>query len=414
MKRLFLIAAISCGLLIVSSSSAASLTEVQRSAWAGSVSLPSYMKMYVYVPDKVAAKPPLVVSLHSCGSTASGQMGNMKKFQAMADKNGFIMILPDNPGQNCWDVGSNKAMTHDGGGDPHAIAQMVRYAITKYNGDPLRVYAVGGSSGGMMTQGLLGIYPEIFIAGAPRAGVPCGCWAESYASSNQWSGPCANGTVSKTAQQWGDYVRAINPNYTGHRPRVQIFQGENDATISFKNFAEGIKQWTNVLKLKTEPDLTDKINCSGYTYNRKFWKNSFGYVVLEAWSAPGQGHSMTYEEDSIMKFFGIDVVGGQDPELAASGIGPGNTGETSGINKRFSIKKNTLVLNAVRTEKVSIKIVNAAGRIQYNRNYTMNSDRASISIPLMFWQSGYYIASAVFSEGNKRTGSSVFRFVVTN
>ena len=57
--------------------------------------------------------------------------------QAMADKNGFIMILPDNPGQNCWDVGSNKAMTHDGGGDPHAIAQMVRYAITKYNGDPL-------------------------------------------------------------------------------------------------------------------------------------------------------------------------------------------------------------------------------------------------------------------------------------
>jgi acetylxylan esterase len=319
MKRFSSIAAILCGLLVASSAWAASLTEVPRATWAGSVSLPSYLKMYIYVPDKVAANPPLVVSLHACGSTASGQMDNMKKFKAMADKNGFIMILPDNPGQNCWDVGSKQAMTHDGGGDPHGIAQMVRYALTKYNGDKNRVYAVGGSSGGMMTQGLLGIYPELFIAGAPRAGVPCGCWAESYASSNQWSGPCAGGSVSKSPQQWGDYVRAINPTYTGHRPRVQIFQGENDQTISFKNFGESIKEWTNVLNLNTKQDDSDKISVSGYTYNRKFWKNKCGYRVLEAWSAPGQPHSMTYEEDSIMKFFGIDAANAKDPELAACG-----------------------------------------------------------------------------------------------
>jgi poly(3-hydroxybutyrate) depolymerase len=209
---------------------------------------------------------------------------------------------------------------------------MVRYALTKYNGDKNRVYAVGGSSGGMMTQGLLGIYPELFIAGAPRAGVPCGCWAESYASSNQWSGPCAGGSVSKTAQQWGDYVRAINPSYTGHRPRVQIFQGENDQTISFKNFGESIKEWTNVLNLNTKQDDSDKISVSGYTYNRKFWKNKCGYRVLEAWSAPNQGHSMTYEEDSIMKFFGIDVANAKDPELAACGDTTAIISSVSGVS----------------------------------------------------------------------------------
>jgi poly(hydroxyalkanoate) depolymerase family esterase len=305
---------------------AATMTQVSRSTWTGGVTLPSYVEMYIYVPDKVATNPPILVSSHSCGSTASGQMGNMAKTKAAADKNGFIMILPDNPGQNCWDVGSKQSLTHDGGGDTHAVAQMVRYALTKYNGDAKRVYAVGGSSGAMMTQALMGVYPEIFVGGAARAGVACGCWADSYASSNQWSGTCAGGSVSKTATQWGDYVRAINPSYTGHRPRIQLFHGESDETINYKNMGEAIKEWTNVLGLPTTPTTTDTITSSGYSYDRQFWKNSCGFTVLEAWSAPGQKHSMTYEEDAILKFFGLDVAGGQDPELAACGGGAGTGG----------------------------------------------------------------------------------------
>jgi acetylxylan esterase len=308
---------------------AATMTQVTRSTWTGGVTLPSYVEMYIYVPDKVASKPPILVSSHSCGSSASGQMGNMSKTKAAADKNGFIMILPDNPGQNCWDVGSKQSLTHDGGGDTHAVAQMVHYALTKYNGDAKRVYAVGGSSGAMMTQALMGVYPEIFVGGAARAGVACGCWADSYASSNQWSGTCAGGSVSKTAAQWGDYVRAINPSYTGHRPRIQLFHGESDETINYKNMGEAIKEWTNVLGLPTTPTSTDTITSSGYSYDRQFWKNTCGFTVLEAWSAPGQKHSMTYEEDAILKFFGLDVAGGEDPELAACG-GGGGTGGTGG------------------------------------------------------------------------------------
>ena len=51
---------------------------------------------------------------------------------------------------------SNKTWTRDGGGDTHAIAQMVKYAIDKYKANPDRVYATGDSSGGMMTELLLG------------------------------------------------------------------------------------------------------------------------------------------------------------------------------------------------------------------------------------------------------------------
>ena len=321
-NHLLAIASIFLGLLVAAPARAQSLTEVTRATWAGSVSLPSYVQMYIYVPTKLATKPPIVVSGHSCGSTATGQMGNIPKTKAAADANGFILILPDNPGQNCWDVGSSQSLKHDGGGDTQAVATMVKYALTKYDGDASRVYIFGGSSGGMLTQAMLAVYPDVFRAGSARAGVPAGCWADGYASSNQWSNNCAGGNTTKTAQQWGDLVRGMYPSYTGHRPRVQTMQGEADTTISYKNTAEAIKEWTNVLGLPTTPTSTDTgYKAANATYDRQFWKNACGYTVLEAWSSPGGTHSMAYEEADILKFFGLDVAGGTDPEPDCLGDG---------------------------------------------------------------------------------------------
>jgi len=322
------------GLLVAVPARAASLTQVTpASTWSGGASLPSYVEMYIYVPDKVATRPPIVVSAHSCGSTATGQMGNIPKFKAAADTNGFILILPDNPGQNCWDVGSSQSLKHDGGGDTQAVAQMVKYALSKYSGDASRVYIFGGSSGGMMTQAMLAVYPDVFRAGSARAGVPAGCWADGYASSNQWSNNCAGGNTTKTAQQWGDLVRAMYPGYSGHRPRVQTMQGEADTTISYKNTAEAIKEWTNVLGLSTTPTSTDTgYKAANATYDRQFWKNACGYTVFEAWSSPGGTHSMAYEEADIMKFFGLDTAGGSDPEPDCTGDGGvAGTGGVSGF-----------------------------------------------------------------------------------
>jgi acetylxylan esterase len=317
------------GLFVAAPAGAASLQKV--SDW-GASGVPSYVQMYIYVPDKLAAKPPILVSAHSCGSTATGQMGNIPKIKAAADANGFILILPDNPGQNCWDVGSTKSLTHDGGGDTQAVAQMVKYALGKYSGDASRVYAMGGSSGAMLTQALMAVYPDVFVAGSARAGVPAGCWADGYTSSNQWSNNCAGGNTTKTAQEWGDLVRAMDPGYSGHRPRLQIIQGDADQTISFKNSAEAIKEWTNVLALSTAPTSTDTITTSVATYSRQFWKNACGYTVLEAWAGHGGGHSMAYEEDAILAFLGLDKAGGPDPELAACAGGASGAGGAGGAS----------------------------------------------------------------------------------
>src|SRR3954451_9675260 len=105
-------ASLSLGLLVPARGWAASLTEVNRSDWAGSVKLPSYVQMYIYVPDKLATKPPIMVSSHSCGSTATGQMDNIPLSKAAADKNGFIMILPDTPGQKCCGLCRSASLIH--------------------------------------------------------------------------------------------------------------------------------------------------------------------------------------------------------------------------------------------------------------------------------------------------------------
>jgi acetylxylan esterase len=294
-----------------------SLNQVNRSLWASGV--PNEVNMYIYVPGAPSSKPPIVVSCHSCGNSATGQYNNNQKIVEAANRVGFIIIFPDNSQKNCWDVGSTASLTHDGGGDTHAIAQMVQYTLATYNADPDRVYIMGGSSGAMMTQAMLAVYPDIFKAGSARAGVPAGCWADGYDPNNQWCGNCAGGRTIKTAEQWGNLARGMYPGYNGPRPRVQLYHGMNDSTISYNNMGEAIKQWTNVLGLSGTPSYEDTINppSAGYTYNREFWTGDCNFVVFEAWSSPGNGHSMSYEEDAILEFFGLEEFRCFDPEVTA-------------------------------------------------------------------------------------------------
>jgi len=314
------------------SARAATSQKVEQSAW-GVSGLPSYVNMYVYVPDKLAAKPPILVASHHCQGTAASTYSETKSsFVSLADKNGFIIIFPEATGHNCWDVGSAKSLKHDGGGDTHAIAQMVRYALTKYNADSSRVYAFGGSSGAMMTQALMGVYPDLFMGGVAVSGVPCGCWAVDYtgdtATNGQWSGPCAGGQVSKTAQQWGDLVRSMFVGYTGHRPRLQLWHGTADTTISYKNLTEAVKEWTNTLALDTTPTTAD----SKFGGPHELWRNKCGFGVLETFSVTGAGHGVSWDVNTAVSFLGLDRVGSADPEAeaCATGGGGGSGGSASG------------------------------------------------------------------------------------
>jgi len=314
---------------------AASLTQVTAD-WTGGTSFPSDVTMYIYVPDKVATNPPILVLSHYCGGTAQTVFGQARGsgttdggvVQA-ADKYGFIMVVPSSG--RCWDVSSTKAQTRDGGGDPHAIKQMVKYATDKYKANADRVYATGDSSGAMMTELLAALYPDIFKAGAAFAGVPAGC-------SNVFDGSGLCGLPAQTAQQWGDRVRAMYKGYSGHRPRLQLFHGDADGTITYKNLAEAIKEWTNVLGLSTDPTSTQDTGLTLGTHQatRRTWKNSCGYAVLDALTSVGGDHGPSdalFEASYIIPFLGLDKTDAVDPEIAqcGGGTGDGGVGDAGGV-----------------------------------------------------------------------------------
>ncbi|MEU4617116.1 extracellular catalytic domain type 1 short-chain-length polyhydroxyalkanoate depolymerase [Streptomyces umbrinus] len=289
---------------------AAALTEVT-----GFGTNPSNLQMYLYVPDSVTANPAVVVAVHYC--TGSGPaMYSGTEYASLADRYGFIVVYPSvTRASKCFDVSSPQALRRGGGSDPVGIKSMVDWVTRTYSADTSRIFATGISSGAMMTNVLLGDYPDVFAAGAAFSGVPFGCFATTDGS--EWNSACSGGTVIHTPQEWGNLVRTAYPGYTGPRPRMQVWHGTEDDVLRYPNFGEEIKQWTNVLGVGQTPAATDSPQ-SGWTRTR--YGSTGDRAPVEAISLQGVGHNLyAYGMAArVLAFFGLDSSGpGPQPQPGA-------------------------------------------------------------------------------------------------
>jgi hypothetical protein len=188
---------------------------------------------------------------------------------------------------------------------------------------------MGASSGAMLTEALMAVYPDVFKAGAEFSGVPAGCWSDGWSAASNWGGTCANGQDIQTAQAWGALVAGMYPGYTGYRPRLQLWHGTADATINFQNELEAIKEWTNVLGLNTAPNSNVTSSIGGNSYTVETWNNTCGYSVLVAYEEAGGGHTTPIDSSAVISFFGLDKPTGLDPEVAQCG---GDAGVDAGTD----------------------------------------------------------------------------------
>jgi poly(hydroxyalkanoate) depolymerase family esterase len=263
-----------------SASAVATLTQVTDFGYN-----PTSASMYEYVPTSVRAHPAILVAAHWC--TGSGpDMYNGTEFASFADQYGFIVIYPSaNRDGKCWDVASDGALTHNGNSDPAAIRSMVKWAVRHHGADANRVYVTGISSGAMLTNVLLGDYPDVFKAGAAFMGVPFYCFYTGTVGG--WNNDCSTGNITKTPQEWGDLVRAAYPGYTGPRPRMQLWHGTLDEALNYHNLGEEIKQWTNVLGVSQKPRFTDQ---PAANWTRTRYGATGPMAPVEANSFEGVGH----------------------------------------------------------------------------------------------------------------------------
>ncbi|RSD11872.1 extracellular catalytic domain type 1 short-chain-length polyhydroxyalkanoate depolymerase [Amycolatopsis eburnea] len=262
---------------------------------------PGGMRMHVYVPDSHPARPAVVVAMHGCGGSGPGFYSG-SEFASLADRYGFLVIYPSAQQEagfgKCFDTWSDAAKHRGGGSDPVSIVSMVTYAEQHYGADPDRVFATGSSSGGMMTNEMLALYPDVFRAGAAFMGVPFDCFAGA-ADYPPGTSKCTGGSMNRTPQQWGDAVRQAYPGYSGPRPRVQLWHGTADTLVPYSLLQEEIEQWTDVFGLSQAPTATD-------TPQPGWQRRRYGDTV-EAYSIQGAGHSLpsTGMAAQAIAFFGL-------------------------------------------------------------------------------------------------------------
>ncbi|KAJ0311243.1 hypothetical protein COL516b_001948 [Colletotrichum fioriniae] len=215
---------------------------------------PTGTRMWLYVPQNLAAKPAVVVGIHWCSGSAQAYYQG-SQWARYAETYGYIVIYPQTPytRDNCWDVASKMTLTHGGGGASNSIANMVSFVIAQYGADKSKVYATGISSGAMMTNVLAATYPDVFAAGIAYAGVPAGCFMSADDIPDFWNSTCSTGQSIWTQQQWANVVYNMYPGYTGARPKMQIYHGMADETLNVQNYYETIKEWTGVFGYSATP-----------------------------------------------------------------------------------------------------------------------------------------------------------------
>jgi acetylxylan esterase len=157
---------------------------------------------------------------------------------------------------------------------------MVKFVISDYGTDPAQIVITGSSSGCMMTNVMIALYPDVFAAETCYSSVAAGCLADSPSSSPIFSDPaCASGRVNKTGAQWAQIVYNMDPGYKGHRPKFAALHGTADIIVSLSNLDEEIKQWSTVFGIN---QTASNLNMPQQGYTQLVFGNGTQFVAYSA------------------------------------------------------------------------------------------------------------------------------------
>lgn len=149
---------------------------------------PNLQDAYVYVPKNTAPavknnKRALMITLHGCAMTASGNVINNKyNWEPTAEQYGMVIVAPTVPSgtsatrtvSGCWDwFGSNHTRTTRDAVPLKKLIDSVK-ARTDLDIDPNQIYFTGLSSGGGETIVMGCSFPEIFAGIGINAGPALG------------------------------------------------------------------------------------------------------------------------------------------------------------------------------------------------------------------------------------------------
>jgi len=256
---------------------------------------PNLQDAYVYVPSNANpavknGKRALMLTLHGCGQTASGNViGTKFNWQTTAEQYGMVIVAPTVPSgtsstrtsSGCWDwFGSNHNRTSRDAVPLKKLIDAVK-ARANLDIDINQMYITGLSSGAGETHVIGCTFPDYFAGIGENAGPALG--SSAYAI---FSDP----TV--TASQIVTYCKAMNGNNSTYNAfyNTQLYNtvyGTNDSLVkpshNVRN-AEGMRQ----LYGTTSTATTFTVSGGG---NGTMYKDANGKERVSVISVTGMGHA---------------------------------------------------------------------------------------------------------------------------
>jgi poly(hydroxyalkanoate) depolymerase family esterase len=217
----------------------------------------------------------------------------------LADLHGFALLYPEQKSANnantCFSW-FDPAHTARGKGEAASIRTMIERMAEDLDIDRDRIFVTGLSAGGAMANVMLAAYPEVFAAGAVIAGLPYGSARNVHeAFRSMFSG------ASRSAHEWGALVRGASP-HDGPWPKVSIWHGEADATVTPSNAQEIVKQWSDVHALPVHATSQETHG----PHHLRQWRDGMGDLRMEEHLIAGMSHGAPL---TITQGEGVGVAG---------------------------------------------------------------------------------------------------------
>ncbi|KAJ6600767.1 Alpha/Beta hydrolase protein [Mycena sp. CBHHK59/15] len=229
---------------------------------------------------------PVLVALHYCGGSASAYFGYTNSHPMPTS-----LALSSIP-RRCTTTtaGMSRRLPRSSttpAETPLVSSRMVNYTLSKYNTDPSRVFTADSSFGAMIANVFAVVYPDII----------------------------------KTAQESADLVYAAYTSYTGSYPKMQIWHGTSDPLVSYNDFGEQLKQWSQVHDVSLTRNITGtpSSTCTEMVYGDG--------TLVQGCSQQGGGHPTPVQEPSVLVFFGINS--SSPPVSSTSGSSSAGTSTTT-------------------------------------------------------------------------------------
>ncbi|GAA1752564.1 extracellular catalytic domain type 1 short-chain-length polyhydroxyalkanoate depolymerase [Agromyces humatus] len=242
-----------------------------------------------------SAKLPVMMAIHGCGMTGFGwnSMKDTTQFNALADREGFIVVYPTQRifenSINCWNSADPRNQIR-GAGEPALLAGVAQEVVETYGADPDRVHVSGASSGAGAAV-ILGVtYPDVFATVTSVAG---GEYGLNQVDPDDPDATPPSVTGRQAWAQMGDRARPVP---------LLVVQGGRDDVVPPIVGERLVEHWSAVLDLVDDGVLDDSLGLRAetvahpargerYGHEQTTFRSPEGDVLIEYVLAAELAHS---------------------------------------------------------------------------------------------------------------------------